>query len=104
MYGVSLVNPHRLDIVKETVKVGQSDSSDVDLMIIGRVGLADSASALRRVETRLNRPVSSTLYSREEFAAKRTSGHAFLQAVLDGKKLFILGDSHALAATIGEYK
>ena len=79
-------------------------SSDVDLMIIGRVGLADIASALRRVETHLNRPVNPTLYSREEFVAKRTSGHAFLQAVLDGKKLFILGDSHALAATIGEYK
>jgi len=77
-------------------------SSDVDLMIIGRVGLADIATALRQAEGRLNRPVNPTLYSREEFATKLAAGHAFLRAVLDGEKLFILGDPHELAATFSE--
>jgi len=75
-------------------------SSDVDLMIIGRVGLADIASALRQAERHLNRPVNPTVYSREEFASKLAAGHAFLHTVLDGAKLFILGDSHELAATV----
>src|SRR2546427_5489214 len=77
-------------------------ASDVDLMIIGRVGLADMATAVRQAEGRLNRPVNPTLYSREEFATKLAAGHAFLRAVLDGEKLFILGDPHELAATFTE--
>jgi DNA-binding transcriptional ArsR family regulator len=73
-------------------------SSDVDLMIVGQVGLADLTPALRRAEARLGRPVNPTLYTREEFATKLQAGHHFLKAVLDGEKLVILGDPHDLAA------
>ena len=72
-------------------------SSDVDLMVIGRVGLADLASALRDAERRLNRPVNPTVYARQEFAKKLKSGHHFLRTVLDGEKLFILGKADELA-------
>ena len=77
-------------------------SSDVDLMIVGRVGLADIALALRQAERHLNRLVNPTVYSREEFATKLAAGHTFLRAVVDGAKLFILGDPHELAATFSE--
>jgi len=77
-------------------------SSDVDLMIIGRVGLADIVPALRQAEKRLNRPVNPTVCSREEFATKLAAGQAFLQTALHGAKLFILGDAHELAATFSE--
>src|SRR5215831_17228356 len=73
-------------------------SSDVDLMIIGQVGLAELTPALRRAEGRLGRAVNPTLYTREEFATKLQAGHYFLKTVLDGEKLFILGDPHELAA------
>jgi predicted nucleotidyltransferase len=73
-------------------------SSDIDLMIIGQVGLAELSSALRRAEGRLGRAVNPTLYIREEFATKLHAGHHFLKAVLDGEKLFILGEPHDLAA------
>jgi predicted nucleotidyltransferase len=73
-------------------------SSDVDLMIIGQVGLAELTPALRRAEGRLGRAVNPTLYTREEFATKLHAGHHFLKTVLDGEKLFILGDPHELAA------
>ena len=73
-------------------------TSDVDLMLIGRVGLAELTLALRRAEGRLGRAVNPTLYTREEFATKLQAGHHFLKAVLDGEKLFILGDPHELAA------
>lgn len=73
-------------------------SSDVDLMIIGEVGLADLTPALRRAEARLGRPVNPTLYTPEEFATKLQAGHHFLKAVLDGEKLSVLGDPHDLAA------
>jgi predicted nucleotidyltransferase len=73
-------------------------SSDVDVMIIGQVGLAELTPALRRAEERLGRPVNPTLYTQEEFATKLHAGHHFLKAVLDGEKLFILGEPHDLAA------
>jgi DNA-binding transcriptional ArsR family regulator len=74
-------------------------SSDVDLMLIGQVGLAELTPALRRAEAQLGRAVNPTLYTREEFATKLQAGHHFLKAVLDGEKLFILGGPHELAAT-----
>jgi predicted nucleotidyltransferase len=73
-------------------------TSDVDVMIIGQIGLADLTTALRRAEARLGRLVNPTLYTREEFATKLHAGHHFLKAVLDGEKLFVLGDPHELAA------
>ena len=73
-------------------------ASDVDLMIIGKVGLADISQALRRVEKRLSRAVNPTLYTREEFATKLRAGDHFLTSILDGVRLFILGDPHELVA------
>ena len=73
-------------------------ASDIDLMIIGTVGLADLSPALRHAEKRLNRAVNPTLYSREEFATKRRARDHFLTAVLDGTTLCILGAPHELAA------
>ncbi len=96
---------HRIDwafVYGSIARAEELASSDIDLLIIGCVGLADIAPALRQAETRLNRPVNPILYTQEEFATKYTAGHAFLQTVLDGEKLFILGDPHALAATGNE--
>ena len=73
-------------------------TSDVDVTIIGRVGLADLAPALHQAEQQLGRSVNPTLYTREEFVTKLHAGHHFLTTVLDGEKLFILGDPHELAA------
>jgi predicted nucleotidyltransferase len=73
-------------------------ASDVDLMIIGNLGLADLSPALRRAEKRLGREVNPTLYTREEFDTKQRARDHFLTSVLDEARLFILGDSHELAA------
>ncbi len=77
-------------------------ASNVDLMMIGKVGLADLPSALRRAERRLSRAVNPTLYRREEFGTKLRAGQHVLATVLDGAKLFILGESHALAAATSQ--
>jgi len=65
--------------------------SDVDLMVIGRIGLADLSPALRKVEERLGREVNVTAYSPEEFRGKVGSGDHFLTAVLRGHKQFVKG-------------
>ena len=80
----------------------ERSASDVDLMIIGQVGLADVSSPLRKVERRLNRPVNPITYTPEEFAGKLKSNNYFITAVLNSKKLFIMGDPGEFASTFGE--
>jgi len=60
--------------------------SDVDLMVIGRMGLADLAPALRKLEQRLAREVNVTVFSSEEFREKAKRHDHFLGAVLRDRK------------------
>ena len=72
--------------------------SDIDLMVVGSVGLADLTSTLRSAEKRLGRPVNPTVYSTEEFQQKLRKRDHFLTSVLAGHKLFLEGDEDELAA------
>jgi predicted nucleotidyltransferase len=72
--------------------------SDVDLMVIGRIGLAELAPVLKDAEGLLLRPVNPSVYSPEEIAEKLAAGHHFLATVMSKEKLFVLGDKDDLAA------
>jgi DNA-binding transcriptional ArsR family regulator len=80
---------------------GEHSASDVDLMIIGQVGLAEVSSPLRKAERRLGRAVNPTTFTSGEFAARMKSNHHFVTTVLRSKKLFILGDSLEFNRTFG---
>ena len=85
--------------------VARSDehsASDVDLMIIGQVGLADVSSPLRKAERRLKRAVHPTTYALDEFGGKVKSNNHFIATVLRSKKLFILGDPREFGSTFGQ--
>jgi len=76
--------------------------SDIDLMVIGRLGLAELAPTLRPAEKRLGRPINPTIYSPEEFAEKLASRHHFLSTVMSEPKLWLLGDDRDLAVASGQ--
>src|ERR1017187_10656206 len=76
--------------------------SDVDVMVIGRVGLADLSPMLRKAEERLGREVNVTAYSKEEFREKIKSRNHFLAAVLRGRKQFVKGGQSDLDEIVGE--
>ncbi|MBZ5572636.1 MAG: hypothetical protein LAO09_12260 [Acidobacteriia bacterium] len=73
-------------------------ASDVDLMVIGNVGLAELAPSLRRAEKRLGREVNVTSYSVDEFRKKVARGDHFLATVLKGGLEFVKGESRDLDA------
>jgi len=75
--------------------------SDVDLMVIGRMGLADLAPALRKLEQRLAREVNVTVFSPEEFREKAKRHDHFLGAVLRGPKEFVKGGQSDLDEIAG---
>jgi len=77
-------------------------TSDVDLMVIGTVGLADLAPSLREAEKRLGREVNVTNYSIEEFRKKAEEGDHFLTTVLKGSVQFVKGEQRDLDAIAGK--
>jgi len=73
-------------------------TSDVDLLVIGNVGLADLAPSLRRTERHLGREVNVTHYSVDEFRRKVAEGDHFLTTVLKGSLQFVKGEQRDLDA------
>jgi len=76
--------------------------SDVDVMVVGRAGLADLSSALRKTEERLGKEVNVTAYSPEEFREKIKSRDHFLTAVLRERKQFVKGGQRELDEIISK--
>jgi uncharacterized protein len=74
----------------------ETATSDLDLMVVGDAKLDDVLSRLSEVEKTIGRPVNPTVYSVAEFKSKLVNGNHFLNAVLKGKKVFLLGDEDEL--------
>jgi predicted nucleotidyltransferase len=70
--------------------------SDVDLLVVGSVSLEEVFGCVNEVESSLGRPVNPTVYSPEEFRSKIASGNHFLNSVVRGKKIFLIGDEGEL--------
>jgi predicted nucleotidyltransferase len=76
--------------------------SDIDLMVVGDVGLADITPALRKAEARLGREVNATSYSVAEFRKKAATKDHFISEVLRGQKLFVKGDQRDVDDLVGK--
>jgi predicted nucleotidyltransferase len=72
--------------------------SDVDLMVIGAIGLRALSSWLSRVSEQIDRDVNSYTMTVEEFRRRKGKGDHFLSNVLESPKLFIIGSENDLAA------
>jgi len=77
-------------------------TSDVDLMVIGNVGLAQLSPALGKAEKHLGREVNVTNYSVDEFRKKVADGDHFLTTVLKGRLQFVKGEQRDLDAIAGK--
>ena len=75
--------------------------SDVDLVAIGRAGLAELSPRLEKAEERLGRPVNASVYSPEEFAKKVSARNHFVCSVLGKHKLFVVGKPNDLERIAG---
>ena len=74
--------------------LSESAESDVDLMVIGRMGLRDLAPRLRGASEKIGREINPHTWSRDEFTRRAASGDHFLSDVLAKPKLFIVGQEH----------
>jgi predicted nucleotidyltransferase len=78
----------------------ERSESDVDLMVVGTLGVKELVPGLREVEGRLGRPVNVHTYTPKEFAEKVRAKHHFVTEVLAREKVFVTGSKHDLDALL----
>jgi predicted nucleotidyltransferase/predicted DNA-binding transcriptional regulator len=72
--------------------------SDVDLMVIGDVGLRTLSDWLSGISEHIGREVNPHVMNETEFRRRRRSHDHFITRVLESEKLFIKGSEHDLEA------
>lgn len=74
-------------------------ASDVDVMVVSEtLTYADLFGTLEEASSRLGRTVNPTIYSHAELARRRAEDNAFVNRVLAGPKIWLIGDESALTA------
>lgn len=74
--------------------------SDVDLLVIGSIGLRKLSDILYQVIDKINREVNPHIFSLQEFKKRLKKNDHFITSVMDSKKVFIIGSENELKAMV----
>jgi predicted nucleotidyltransferase len=74
--------------------------SDIDVMVVGDVEFSEVVLALSRAQERLRREINPSVYSRSELRAKSKEKGGFLDRVMSGAKLFLIGNDDDLGQLV----
>jgi predicted nucleotidyltransferase len=76
-------------------------SSDIDLFVVGAISSRKLSSILSSVKKELQREINFTVYTTDELKqGVRTKKH-FISRILQGKKIFLIGDDNVIQAIVG---
>jgi predicted nucleotidyltransferase len=70
--------------------------SDVDLFVIGDLGLRNLVGLLSGVSDKIGREINPHVFSLKELKKRQAQGDHFISRVLDEPKIFILGNENEL--------
>ena len=76
----------------------ETTTSDIDLFVIGSTSSRQLSTALRPVQAEIQREVNYHLVTPEDLQEKILQGNGFLRNVLDGPKIFVIGNEETLRA------
>lgn len=76
-------------------------ASDIDVCIVGDVDVQGVIAGLAAAEQRTGREINVVAYPAKEFRAKVAEGQSFALELLDGPKLWVIGDQQSLDETVG---
>ena len=106
-----IVEPLKKVLDKESVKIAfifgslannrEGAASDLDLMVIGTVGLRTLSGWLSGISEKIGREINPHMMSLKEYRKRKKSGEHFLNRVLESAKIFIKGSEDDLAAMEG---
>jgi len=77
-------------------------ASDIDVLIVSGHDPRVLATVLAEAGEQLGREVNVTAYSTDEFRARVATGRPFLTSVLDGSKIWLLGDDAELRVLLDD--
>jgi predicted nucleotidyltransferase len=72
--------------------------SDVDLFIVGSASRREVATALARAAIALGRELNPVIVAPADFTARWRDGDHFIASVLEGARMWLVGDEASLAA------
>ena len=76
----------------------ETAGSDVDLMVIGHLGLRDLSGLLSGIEEKIGREVNPHVLREEEFRKRIRAKEHFVSSVMETPKIFIIGSQRELEA------
>jgi len=89
-------------IYGSVAKSSEHSLSDVDLLVVGDLGLEQISPLLDTAEEKLGRPVNANVYTPADFAKKLADKNHFLTSVLKKSKLFVIGKPNDLERIAGQ--
>jgi uncharacterized protein len=91
----------RVAFVFGSIALGEEKAgSDVDLMVIGRLGLRDLSRLLSGVEEKIGREVNPHVLNEDEFRRRFRAREHFVSSVMESSKIFVVGSQDELE-TVG---
>lgn len=72
-------------------------ASDIDLMVIGMIGLRALATLLSDFKTRVGRELNPHVFTPEEFMKRRKEGEHFITNVINSPRTFVKGTDNDFA-------
>ncbi len=79
----------------------ETAGSDVDLMVIGKLGLRKLTGMLSGIPEQIGREINPHVLSVHEFIKRKTNREHFITQVLEAPKIFIIGNANDLEAMDG---
>jgi predicted nucleotidyltransferase len=74
----------------------EKSHSDIDLIVIGSVGLRTLSSKFKDLTEQTEREINPHIYSKKSWAEKIQKKDHFIQNVMNEKKIFLVGDENVL--------
>ena len=88
---------HIAFVYGSTAEGSESASSDIDVMVVGdNLSFREVVASLQDAQQELHREVNPTVYSVDEFSRKIAAGQHFVSTVVEGPKIFLIGDDGEL--------
>ena len=87
----------RIAFVFGSVATGnEKTDSDIDLMVIGSLGLRDLSKLLSGVAETIGREINPHVLGDDEFRKRIRAKEHFVSSIMRGRKIFLIGSEHEL--------
>lgn len=82
-------------------KAKEGPKSDLDLFIIGDLGIRELANIIGPLSEEIHREINPTVYSLSEFKQKMKEKNVFINEILHDAKIWIIGEQNEFEKMVG---